>query len=56
MNLKRVGRRIKNSFSHVNKVGNNNDFQNITEIRSLVNSAPNNEQFHFWTCDIDYMM
>jgi len=26
MNLKRVSRGIKNSFSHVNRVGDNNDF------------------------------
>ncbi|KAL9708987.1 hypothetical protein Ac2012v2_8330 [Leucoagaricus gongylophorus] len=35
------------SSSYVNRVSDNNDFQNITEIRGLVNSAPNSEQFCF---------
>jgi len=56
MNLKRVDRKIKNSSSYMNRVSNNNDFQNITEFRGLVNLISNSEQFHFWTCNVDYMI
>ena len=50
------GKRIKNSFSCMNRAGDNNDFWNITEISGLVNPAPNSKQFCFQTCDVDHIM
>ena len=48
--------RVKNLFSSVDWVSNNDDFWNIIVACGLINTTPDGEQFSFCTHDIGHMV
>ena len=56
MDLVRIRCRIKNLFSSIDWVSNDNDFWNNIIACGLINTTPDGKQFGFCAYDIDYMM
>ena len=56
VDLVRIRCRIKNIFSRVDWVSNNDDFWNTIVACGLINTTPDGEQFGFYARDIGHMM
>ena len=51
-----IGLGIKYLLSHMNGVGNDNDFRDVCFVASLINTASNNKKFCFCASDKDCVM
>ena len=43
-------------FGHIDRISDDNNLENTTSIRSLVDTAPNGEEFHFSTSNMNCVM